>query len=176
MNSVKWTTRQIRFLLIGFCSGCGTLFVGAFVCVGYLLLYGPGILVSDYDGYKLNWEPSRYRLIRKDDEIIVRPAVIEHDAIGTYVIGLRLPVQEYDCGGGQFFDLINERRYFILSTVTGAVLEFDSTEAFEVELRRIGIFDDMSLDYSMFYYMAITYPSKYNSIDYPECVPVGART
>ena len=77
-------------------------------------------------------------------------------------------------GGGGGFDLINEKRYFILSTETGSVLEFNSIKTFEAQLREIGIYDDSSLDYSMFYYMAITYPPRYNEIDYPECTPDGA--
>lgn len=169
----KWTTNQSRSLIVGFLSGCGTFSVGVFIYVLYLA-YGSHYLASDHNGYKLNIEPYNYRYIRMDEETVVNPAIIEYNFVGEYIVGLRMPVQKYRCHGyGGGFDLINEKWYFILSTDTGSVLEFDSREVFERELREMGI-GDTYLDYSKFYYMAMTYPPMYNEVDHPECVPDGA--
>ncbi len=175
LSSPKWTPRQKRPLFVGILSGCGTFTIGIFVYVAHLA-YGSYLLDDNYDGYKLNREPYNYRYVSKEDEIIVHPAVIEYDLVGEYMVGLRMPTQKYRCRTtGGWFDLVNEKQYFILSTETGSVLEYSSIEAFEEELREIGIDDDVSLDYSMFYYMAITYPPRYNDYDYADCVPDDTR-
>ena len=98
LSSHKWTTREKRILFVGFLFGCGTYSIGALVYLFYLVTSSP-LFADTYDDYSVSWAPYNYRHVSKDGEIIVHPAVIEYDVVGTYIIGLRLPIQIYDCGG-----------------------------------------------------------------------------
>lgn len=110
--------------------------------------------------------------IKKNGRVVVSPAIVDLYIASEYVVGLRLPAQHLECDGGYKIRLINKQEYFVLSTNSGDVLNFISRDGFEAQLRELGIYNDISLDYTKFESVWNQHSKYYEKTDYSTCAPI----
>ncbi len=126
---------------------------------------------SSFEGYDLapgNWD------IRKGEHVIVNPAIADYDIVGNYIVGLRLPIRRFECNeGGEFRAiLVNRAHYFILQTDINVVYEFTSKAMFYKSLVEIGIYRDVSLDYTEAGRRWTRVNKYYGRVDYSVCTEI----
>lgn len=138
-------------------------------------LYRYGLDYGLANGYILTLNRRDDRRIWKDEKVVVAPTVIDVVVISDYVVGLRMPVQHLECDGGHGYKIrtINERKYFILFTDNGEILNFVSRKKFEVKLKELNIFNDVSPNYSKFDILWKSYSDLYKRVDFSTCVIMG---
>ena len=164
-------TNQKKYLLTFFVV-LATVAVFFFVSVGVFYLY----ILHESDlgnGHNFIFSRGDNMHIRKDGTIVVRPTIIDRNTVSEYVVGLRLPAEHLKCdGGGYKIRLKNKKEYFVLLTRNGDVFNYISRDEFEVRLKELGIFNDVSLHYTQFETVWNQYSNYYNDIDYSACVPI----
>ncbi len=109
--------------------------------------------------------------IRKNNEIIIAPTLLDINVISNYVVGIRLPAQYLECEEGSAYKVrvSNKKEYFILSTKSGDVLNFSSRNIFERELEKLNLLNKISLDYSKFESVWERYSNYYKNTDFSNC-------
>jgi len=139
--------------------------------LGVILLYAP---IDLGDEYKYDYSPSSNTRIRKNDEVVVHPMIIDFDTFSDYVVGIRLPRQNFTCNNDTYatYMIMNNKNYFILSKPTGEVLSFESKTGFEEELNRLEIADEISLDYNKFSEARQYYAKSMEVENYSNCTPI----
>ncbi len=108
------------------------------------------------------------RLMRAD-EVVVPGTIIDVDQAGNTIAGIRLPVDQLKCDGGYQLRIRYEKQYFLLSIDDGALTFYDSKGQFDQVIRRLGIRERVSLNYSQFDVVWKRYASYYERIDYSTC-------
>ena len=141
--------------------------------LGVVLLYAVGCYVLSLGGstyYGYDSAPGFWDL-QRNGRVIVKPAIVDHDAAGNYIVGLRLPVRRFECNGGKEFrvGLVNEVHYFVLHMDTDLISEFSSRATFQKELVGLGIDQDVSLDYTEAERRWSRFDRHYGHIDHSMC-------
>ena len=122
------------------------LFVGLFVD-GYEQKHGYSI----GNGYRLLDHGQDARSIKKGNNIIIGPTLVDWTEVLDFVVGLRMPTKILTCRpGNKMIKVINKRLYFILHLKTGIVSEFETEQAFKNDLSALNISGEVELDFSSF--------------------------
>jgi len=101
-------------------------------------------------GYKYIDYRKDYAYIERFGELVIEGNVISLQLQREYILGLRIPTLPIECGSSNFFQMSEDRNYFILNTLDGRVEKFTSKETFHSELKHRLLFHELNLDYSKF--------------------------
>jgi len=91
---------------------------------------------------------SDYRYITKNNKIYIKNAILDLNVIDKYVVGLQLPMCKN--APSQKIVLSVQKTYFILNTEIDNVIYFASEDKFVDELKRLELFEQVSLNYHFF--------------------------
>lgn len=141
----------------------------AFVVFGYLYIQSESDLGNGYQYVSGRADDFH---IRKNGRVVINSTMVDLDIVSEYVVGLRLPAEYLECEGGCKIRLINKKEYFVLFTRNGNVFNFISRDKFEARLKELGIFNDVSLNYTKFESVWSQYSKYYENIDYSACLPI----
>ena len=112
------------------------------------------------DGYKVIHHRFDDRHLLKDESVVIGSTIVDINVVGTYLVGLRLPIQFLTCKWnhseiGEFLSseivYTNEdEEYFIVDRKSDSVYQFNRPENFKDRLVALGIAGRTKLDYSKF--------------------------
>ncbi len=124
------------------------------------------------NGYQFIQGRSDYVHLYKDDEIIVMPTIVSLDVVNPYIVGLRLEVQDLECGQGGWYSIrvLNNRQYFVLNTHSGELSHYFALKNFEGKLEKLNISQEVELDYSAFDNIWNRYSKYYEHQNFETCI------
>jgi hypothetical protein len=114
--------------------------------------------------------------IEKDKQVIIEPTIVDVRITSEYIVGLRLPIERFDCNGGYKIKIVNRQEYFLLLKDSGEVFNFTSRNKFEAKLTEYNILGDKKLDYSKFSKVWERHEGYYKNIDYSSCEIISSQT
>ncbi|MGJ8679423.1 hypothetical protein, partial [Paraglaciecola sp.] len=129
-----------------------------------------GYFYLDYSSY--------VNRIELDNKIVIAPMVLDIDDVNEFIVGLKLPVDYRLCFRDELkkvsysnVDVVNLPEFFIIFSDTGKVLRFKTKEKFELALSKLGILNNIELDYSVFhtFWDRIPKTSKWSNFPQEDC-------
>jgi hypothetical protein len=112
--------------------------------------------------------------IEKNNEVVIGSTVLSINTKSNFIFGIRLPSEHLECDGNYKIRLINRDEYFILNTETGGISEFKSKNLFEENLKKLGLLDGVTLNYSLLRSTWDKYSEYYKNVDFSKCVPLNS--
>lgn len=126
------------------------------------------------NGYVYNGVQLNNVYISKNNKNAVNPTIVDHVIVDKYVVGLRLPAENFTCVNETTVAIMisDNRLYFVLDTSNGVVMEYNSQNEFIDKLVELNINKKVLLNYSKFDIVWKHYSKQYETSElYSACKP-----